>query len=102
MRFELFAALMLLVSLLSGCVSEDKYTGTFKLDKTPSDTLELREDGTYLLVPADPKFTEKGVYVKRGSTIEVTGMLGFTSVMNITDYGLIEDNGDRWVRVIRQ
>ena len=100
MRFELFAALMLLVSLLSGCVSEDKYTGTFKLDKTPSKTLELREDGTYLLVPTDPAFTQKGVYIKSGSAIEVTNALGFTSVMNITDEGLVEDNGDRWIRVI--
>jgi hypothetical protein len=62
----------------------------------------LTEDGTYLLVPADPKFTEKGVYVRRGSDIEVTGMLGFTSVMNITDYGLLEDNGDRWIRVTQK
>ncbi len=102
MRLKLFVVAILLASLLSGCVSPDKYTGTFKLDKTPSKTLELREDGTYLLVPDDPKFTSKGVYVKRGSTIEVTGMLGFTSVMNITDYGLLEDNGNRWMRVTRK
>ncbi|HYN44526.1 MAG TPA: hypothetical protein VER35_00865 [Candidatus Limnocylindrales bacterium] len=99
MRFKLFAAMMMFASLFSGCVSQDAYIGTYKLDKTPTDTLELREDGTYLLVPADPKFTEKGVYVKRSSTIEITGMLGSTSVMNITDEGLIEDNGDRWIRV---
>ncbi len=101
MRFKIFAVLLLVASLFSGCIGQDKYTGTFKLDKTPSDTLELRADGTYLLVPADPRFTEKGVYVKRGSTIEVTGALGFTSVMNITDYGLLEDNGDRWIRIIK-
>jgi hypothetical protein len=101
MRFELFSAVMLLVSLFSGCVANDAHIGVYKLDKTPSDTLELREDGTYLLVPADPRFTEKGVYVKRGSTIEVTGALGFTSVMNITDYGLLEDNGDRWIQVTK-
>lgn len=102
MKFKLFAAVMLLAFLFFGCVGNDAYIGTFKLDKTPTDTLELREDGTYLLVPAEPKFTEKGVYVKRSSTIEVTGMLGSTSVMNITDYGLLEDNGDRWIRVIRK
>lgn len=99
MRFKLFAAVILLVSLLSGCVTNDAYIGTYKLDKTPSKILELRDDGTYLLTPDDPKFTSKGVYVKRGSTLEVTGMLGFTSMMNITDYGLLEDNGDRWLRV---
>jgi hypothetical protein len=99
MKIKLFATVMLLASLFSGCVSHDTYVGTYKLDKTPSKTLEIREDGTYLLVPADPKFTEKGVYNKRGSTIEVTDALGFTSVMNITDYGLLEDNGDRWIRV---
>lgn len=99
MRFKLFAAVLLLASLFSGCVIQNIYTGTYKLDKTPSKTLELRDDGTYLLVPADSKFTQKGVYVKRDSTIEVTNALGFTSVMNITDYGLLEDNGDRWIRV---
>lgn len=93
---------MLLGFLSSGCLNQEVYIGTFKLDKAPTDTLELREDGTYLLVPADHKFTEKGVYVKRGSTIEVTGMLGFTSMMNITDYGLLEDNGDMWIRVTQK
>ncbi len=102
MRFKLIAAAMLLASLFSGCVAQDTYIGTYRLDKTPSKTLELREDGTYLLIPSDPKFTSKGVYVKRGSTIEVTGMLGFTSVMNITDYGLLEDNGDRWIKVTQK
>ncbi len=99
MRLNIFAAVILLASLFSGCVGQDTYAGTFKLDKTPSNTLELREDGTYLLVPADPKFTEKGTFTKHGSTIEVTDALGFTSVMNISDYGLLEDNGDRWSRV---
>ncbi len=99
MRFELFAAVILLASLFSGCINQSTYVGTFKLDKTPSKTLEIREDGTYLLVPADPAFTQKGVYIKSGSAIEVTNALGFTSVMNITNDGLIEDNGDRWIRV---
>ena len=102
MRFKLFAVVILLAFLFSGCVSEDAYIGTFKLDKTPSKTLEIREDGTYLLVPADPAFTQKGVYVKRDSNIEVTNALGFTSVMNITDEGLIEDNGDRWIRATQK
>jgi hypothetical protein len=102
MKIKLFVTVILLASLFSGCVNNDSYIGTYKLDKTPSKTLELREDGTYLLVPDDPKFTEKGVYVKRGSTIEVTGMLGFTSVMNITDYGLLDNDGDRWLRVTQK
>lgn len=93
---------MLLGSLSSGCVSENTYIGTYKLDKTPSKTLEIREDGTYLLIPTDTKFTQKGVYAKRGSTIEVTNALGFTSVINITDYGLLEDNGDRWIKVTQK
>ncbi len=99
MKFNIFAVVILLASLFSGCVTNDAYIGTYKLDKTPSKILELRDDGTYLLIPDDSKFTSKGVYVKRGSILEVTGMLGFTSVMNITDYGLLEDNGDRWIRV---
>lgn len=102
MRIGLFAAAMLLASLFSGCVSQDAHIGTYKLDKTPSETLEIREDGTYLLVPEGSKYTQKGVYVKRGTTLEVTNALGFTSVMNITDEGLIEDNGDRWVRVTQK
>jgi hypothetical protein len=102
MRFKLFTAVMLLASLFSGCVNQDSYTGTFKLDKTPSKILDIRKDGTYLLVPADPKFTEKGAYVKRGSTIELTDALGFTNVMSITDYGLLEDNGDMWIQVVQK
>ncbi len=102
MKFKLFVTVMLLASLFSGCVSHDTYIGTYKLDKTPSKTLEIREDGTYLLVPADPKFTEKGVYVKRGSTIELTGALGITNVMNITDYGLLDADGDKWIRVTQK
>ncbi|CAG0985906.1 hypothetical protein METP2_02272 [Methanosarcinales archaeon] len=43
MRFRLFAAVMLFASLFSGCVSNNAYIGTYKLDKTPSKTLELRE-----------------------------------------------------------
>lgn len=100
MRFELFSVVILLASMFYGCVTSESHIGIYKLDKTPSDTLELREDGTYILVPADSRFTEKGVYVKRGSTIEVTGALGFTSVMTITEYGLLEDNGDRWIRIM--
>ncbi len=102
MRFKLFAAMILLASLFSGCLSHDANIGTFKLDKTPSETLEIREDGTYLLTPDNLKYTEKGVYVKRGSTIEVTGALGLTAVLNITEYGLIEKNGDRWIRVTQK
>lgn len=102
MKIKLLATMMLLASLFSGCVSQEVYIGTFKLDKTPSKTLEIRDDGTYLLVPADPKFTEKGVYVKRGSTIELTGALGITNVMNITDYGLLDADGDKWIRVTQK
>lgn len=68
MRFELFAAVMLLASLFSGCLSQDEYIGTYRLDKIPSKTLEIREDGTYLLVPEGSGHTQKGVYVKRGTT----------------------------------
>lgn len=53
-----------------------QHIGMYKLDKTPSETLEIREDGTYLLVPEDSKYTQKGVYVKRGTTLEVTNVLG--------------------------
>src|SRR3972149_5940831 len=102
MKFKLFTAGKLGVTLLYGCVSQDAYIGRFKLNKIRSKTLEIRDDGTYLLIPADPAFTQKGVYVKRDSTIEVTNALGFTSVMNITDFGLLEDNGDRWIRVTQK
>lgn len=95
----MFITVMLLASLFSGCLSQDIYIGTYTLDKTPTKTLEIRDDGTYLLVPEDSEYTQKGVYVKRASTIEVINALGFTSVMNITDEGLIEDNGERWIRV---
>jgi len=46
------------------CVSQYVYIGTYRLDKTPTKTLEIRDDGTYLLIPEDPAYTQKGAYVK--------------------------------------
>ncbi len=98
MRIEILILGMLIVSL-SGCVSSNVYPGTFKLGDPPTQTLELRDDGTYLLIPEDPTHTSKGTYVRRGDKIELTGVFGLTSVMNITDKGLIGTNGNLWVRV---
>ncbi len=89
---------IILVSL-SGCVSANIYPGTFKLGDPPTQTLELREDGTYLLIPTEAKYTEKGSYIKKGTKIEFTDALGFTEIMTITDKGLIGTNGNLWVRV---
>jgi hypothetical protein len=88
---------MLVVSL-SGCVNANIYPGTFKLSGPTNQTLELRDDGTYLLIPADAKYIEKGVYVKRGDKIELTGAFGLTTIMNITDKGLIGNSGNLWER----
>ena len=97
-KIELIIIGIILVSL-SGCVNANIYPGTFKLGDPPTQTLELRDDGTYLLIPADAKYTEKGVYVKRGNKIEFRDALGFTEIMTITDKGLIGTNGNLWVRV---
>jgi hypothetical protein len=98
MKIELIIIGMLVVSL-SGCVNANIYPGTFKSGNPPNQTLELRDDGTYLLIPADAKYTEKGVYVKRGNKIELTGAFGLTTIMNITDKGLIGNSGNLWARV---
>ena len=98
MKIEIIIIGMLVVSL-SGCVNANIYPGTFKLSVPPNQTLELRDDGTYLLIPADAKYTEKGVYVKRGNKIELTGAFGLTTIMNITDKGLIGNSGNLWARV---
>jgi hypothetical protein len=98
MKIEIIIIGMLIVSL-SGCMNANVYPGTFKLSGPPNQTLELRDDGTYLLIPADATYTSKGTYVRRGDKIELTGVFGLTSVMNITDKGLIGTNDDLWARV---
>ena len=50
---ELIAAVVQLAFLFSGCVANDAYIGTYKLDEIPSKTLESRADGTHLLVLDD-------------------------------------------------
>ncbi len=97
-KIEIIIIGMLLVSL-SGCVNSNVYPGTFKLGDPPTQTLELRDDGTYLFTPEDPTHASKGTYVRRGDKIELTGVFGLTSVMNITDKGLIGTNGNLWVKV---
>lgn len=97
-KIEIIIIGMLLASL-SGCVNSNVYPGTYKLGDPPTETLELREDGTYLYTPADVKYTEKGTYVRRGDKIELTGAFGITTIMNITDKGLVGNSGKLWVRV---
>ncbi len=97
-KIEIIIVGMLLVSL-SGCVNSNVYPGIFKLGDPPTQTLELRDDGTYLLIPADAKYTEKGVYVKRGNKLEFTDALGLTEIMTITEKGLLANNGNLWAKV---
>ncbi len=98
MKIEIIIIGMLLVAL-SGCVNANTYPGTFKLGDPPTQTLELRDDGTYLLIPADTTHTSKGVYVRRGDKIELTGVFGITSIMTISKTGLIDPDGDIWAKV---
>ena len=97
-KIEIITIGMLLV-LLSGCVNSNVYPGTFKLGDPPTETLELRDDGTYLLTPADATHTSKGVYVRRGDKIELTGVFGITSIMTISKKGLIDPDGDVWIKI---
>ena len=97
-KIELIIIGIILVSL-SRCVNANIYPGTFKLGDPPTQTLELRDDGTYLLISTEAKYTEKGSYIKKGTKIEFTDALGFTEIMTITDKGLIGTNGNLWVKV---
>ena len=98
MKIEIIIIGMLIVSL-SGCINSNVYPGTFELDNPPTKTLELREDGTYLLIIAKEKYSQKGTYVRRGDKLELTGALGFTGIVNITDKGLEEGDGSVRIRV---
>ncbi len=97
-KIEIIIIGMLLVSL-SGCVNSNVYPGTFELGNPPTKTLELRDDGTYLLITAKENYAQKGTYVRRGNKIELTDALGFTGIVKITDKGLEEGDGSVWVRV---
>ncbi len=101
MKIEIIIVGMLIASL-SGCINSNVYPGIFELGNPPTKTLELRDDGTYLLFIANEKYSQKGTYVRKGDKIELTGALGFTGIVKITDKGLEEGDGSVWVRVPKE
>src|SRR3989337_386328 len=97
-NIEIIIIGILLVSL-SGCVSSNVYPGTFRYEKDQNQSLELRDDGTYIANPGDPTQIFKGTYVRKGNKVEIMLTLGYVRIMTITDKGLVDLDGEIWVKV---
>ncbi len=89
----------ILLIFLSGCVFPNTYLGTYRSQKNPKQTIELRDDGTYILNPGDPAQTFKGTYVKKNDKIELNMAFGYVRIMTISDKGLLDIDGDIWKKV---
>ncbi len=97
-KIEIIIIGILLVSL-SGCVSSNVYPGTFKYEKDQNQSFELRDDGTYIWNPGDPTKIFKGTYVRKGDKVEIMSILGQVRIMTITDKGLVDLDGEIWIKV---
>jgi len=81
---------------ISGCItSADSIEGRYQSEVNPHDYLELRNDGSYVVVQ-DNAFG--GLYTVADNTIILTHTFGsFVLVFDGAD--LIDLDGERWVKV---
>lgn len=92
MRTKIILGILVVLTLfVSGCV-ESTVCGTYELDDS---VLNLYQDNTYLYIPAGG-IAQKGTYAQHGDSIEITNVLGMTTILNITRFGLVDDEGRLW------
>lgn len=91
MRRSLMMVGMLI--LLSGCIDTPIY-GTYSNNGS---TFVLQEDNTYLYTPAGG-MTQKGTFTQNGDEIQISNILGMTTIVKIVKDGLIDDDGILWSR----
>jgi hypothetical protein len=78
----------LVISSLSGCIN-NSLIGTYTHN---NNSIKFQEDGTYLYTPAGG-MAEKGTYTQNGTEIQVTNVLGITTILKKTSEGLLDDDG---------
>jgi len=87
------------ILLLSGCIDES-VIGTYTHDGAK---LVLQSDGTYLYTPENG-IIQKGTYSAAViddlnlTEIQLTSILGTTTVLQTTKTGLIDDENDIWIK----
>ena len=84
--------ILAIIVILSGCV-DNSICGiyTFKDSK-----LILQDDGTYLYYPHADSTAQKGTYTTNHNEIQITNVLGMTTILKTTNGGLIDDEGNVW------
>ena len=78
----------------SGC-TESKF-GTYQ---SAESTISLRSDGTYLYIPEDSDTAQKGTFSIYDNTVELTNVLGMTTILTITKDGLVDDKDKIWRKI---
>ena len=81
-----------IILLISGCIDNSVY-GTYSYLNSK---LILQEDGTYLYFPVFPGVSQKGSFSQNGNDIQITNVLGMTTILTITEYGLVDDHDKLW------
>lgn len=90
----ILAALIVAISL-SGCVDNSIYGAyTYSTSK-----LVLQEDSTYLYYPDVAGTAQKGAYSQNHNEIQLTNILGMTTILKTVNGGLIDDEGNIWRKV---
>lgn len=85
--------LILIITLLaSGCI-DTSICGTYTFEDSK---LVLQDDGTYLYYPHINDTAQKGTYTTNGNEIQITNILGMTTILKTTNGGLIDDEGNVW------
>ena len=92
MKYIIFFIGIVLLFCAVGCIHLE-CTGTYELDKT---TLVLRDDYTYLYVSKDSDTAQRGTFGIYNNKIELTNILGMTTILTITEDGLMDDEGKVW------
>ena len=93
-QIELICFVLCLL-ILAGCVDNSVY-GTYTQENS---TLTLQEDGTYLYVPTGSAYTQKGTFTQNKDSIQLTNILGITTMLKITKAGLVDKDNELWIKI---
>lgn len=81
-----------IILIASGCI-DNSICGTYTFEDSK---LILQDDGTYLYYPHIDDTAQKGKYTTNHNEIQITNILGMTTILKTTNSGLIDDEGNVW------
>ena len=94
MKYIILVIGIVLSLCVSGCINLE-VSGVYELDGA---TMALRDDNTYLYVP-DSGISQKGTFEIYDNNLELTNVLGMTTILTITEDGLVDDKGKLWRKI---